>query len=258
MLILGHIIWYAGMAIEGAIILRSLWTRNYLRFPIFYAYILCVLASSIMLLALWSHPLAYGKAFWYWNAVTILLGYGVLVEIMHRTLIEYPGADRLARFVALTVFGAVFAGLLISSAFHFNPLAISDWTHHVNALERDLRIVQAVFLTITLAVALHYRIELGRSVNGLILGFGTYVGVSVISTAFGFYIGKSFEPIARELQPIAYLFALGVWLVALWQIVEARSKPPNPQFEADYRKMATATRRKLHALRSRFMPVEGR
>jgi len=255
---LGYSIWYGGIALELAIVLRSLWTRNYLRFPIFYTYMACVLASSVTMLALDSGSSAYQKAFWYWNAVTILLGYGVLVEIMHRTLVDYPGADRFARFLALTMFVVVVGGLVISWALHYNPVKIPDWTMHVNALERDLRIVQAVFLTITLAVALHYRIELGRGLGGVTLGFGTYVGVSVISTAVGYRLGARFQPIAAELQPVAYLFALSVWLVALWQRVTDRAKPPNPQFEGDYRKIVAMTREKLREVRSRFIPLESR
>jgi|HubBroStandDraft_3_1064219.scaffolds.fasta_scaffold130859_2 hypothetical protein len=255
---LGKFIWYGGIGLEAAILLRSLWTSSYLRFPIFYTYMACVFASSVTLLTLDPNSEAYAKSFWYWNAVTILLGYGVLVEIMHRTLVDYPGADRLARFLAIAVFFGVVGGLLLSSALHYNPIAIANWTHHVNALERDLRIVQAVFLTITLAVAIHYRIALGRALAGLAFGFGFYVAVSVVSTALGYYYGKKFEPIAKELQPIGYLISLGIWLAALWQTVKVRSKPPNPQVEDDYRRVVAMTREKLREVRSRFMPLESR
>ncbi len=255
---LGKFIWYGGIGFEAAILLRSLWTRNYQRFPIFYTYMACVLANSVTLLAINPNSIAYRNAYWYWNAVTVLLGYGVLVEIMHRTLIEYPGADRVARAMALIVFATCIGGLLVSSALHHNPITIPDWTMHVNALERDLRIVQAVFLTITLAVALHYRIELGRALGGLTLGFGSFVAVSIISTALGYQIGPRFQPIAEELQPIGYLFALSVWLIAFWGTVKVQSKPPNPKLEDDYRKILAMTREKLREVRSRFIPLESR
>jgi hypothetical protein len=255
----GHFIWYAGLTLELMILVRASWTHLYTRFPIFYAYLACVFVSSSWLLVPYAASLRlYEQNFWAFEAVTILMGCGVLVEIMHRTLEDYRGADRLARFLALLTFFVVFGWLLLSLAFHKNPVAIADWRNHVDALERDVRIVQAVFLGITMAVALYFRIELGRNLRGLILGFGTFVGVSVISQALSFYIGKQFLPVSEKLQPCAYLFALGVWLVALWQEDEVRSRPPNPGIDdGDYERMALQTRKKLREVRSRVMPAEG-
>jgi hypothetical protein len=252
-------IWYIGLALELAIIGRSLWTRLYLRFPIFYVYMTFVFASSAWLILDYSHYSVYQKHYWYWEAVTILLGYGVLAEIMHRALEDFPGADRAAQFLASAIFAIIFAGLALSLSLDKNPLAIAQWRQHAgDALERDFRIVQAISLAITLAVSLYYRIEFGRNLRGLILGFGTYIGVSILSPAFRYYLGPRFDPIFQELQPMAYLFALGVWIVALWQHANARSRPPNPEVVHDYQKMVTQTRQKLRAVRSWFLPVEGR
>jgi hypothetical protein len=258
---LANSIWIAGLVLELAILLRSLWTRLYLRFPIFYAYLFAVFASSVSLWVIHAEgPKQYAKAYWSWEVVTILLGYGVVMEIMHRTLEDYRGADRLARFLALAMFAVIFGGLTMSLVVHKNPIAISDWAHHFDALERDLRIVQLVFLLITMAVALYYRIELRRNLNGLMLGFGTYIAVSVLSMASRFYFGARFDPIFSELQPVAYLFALGTWVVALWDAVTVRTKSPGPDSDAtdDYQKTAAETRKKLKDVRSRFLTAENR
>jgi hypothetical protein len=258
---LANSIWIAGLVLELAILLRSLWTRLYLRFPIFYAYLFAVFASSVSLWVIF--PLGkkpYATAYWSWEVVTILLGYGVVMEVMHRTLEDYRGADRLARFLAFAMFVAIFGGLTMSLVVHKNPIAISDWARHFNALERDLRIVQLVFLVITIAVALYYRIELGRNLRGLIFGFGVFIGVSVLSMALWFYLGARFDPISAELQPVAYLFALGTWAVALWDEVKVRNKPPDPDSdgENDYQRTVAETRKRLKDVRSRFLTAENR
>lgn len=256
---LARSIWIIGIALELAIIGRALWTRLYLRFPIFYTYITYVFATSVGLWILYSHPDLYRKFYWRLEGVSILLGYGVLVEIMHRSLEGYPGADRIAQLVAFGMFLLIFGGLALSLLLDKNPLAIVEWKQHAgDALQRDLRFVQAVYLAITLVVSLYFRIELGRNLRGLILGFGVYIGVSILSPEFRYFLGERFEPIFAELQPVAYLFTLGVWLVALWEYATVRTKPPNSGNPDDYQNNVKRTRNKLRDVRSRFLPVEGR
>src|ERR1700722_19265491 len=110
-------IWIAGLAIELVILLRALWTRLYLRFPIFYGYLFCVFASSVAMWALYSPTSfspTYAKFYWYSQGISILLGYGVVVEIMHRALEDYRGADRLALFLSGVMFVVFFGALLFS------------------------------------------------------------------------------------------------------------------------------------------------
>jgi hypothetical protein len=252
-------IWIVGLAIEMAILLRALWTRLYLRFPIFYGYLFSVFASSVSLWVLYDRSYyRYHQWYWYWQGIMILLGYGVVVEIMHKALEDYRGADRLALFLAGVMFVLFFGAIAFSLVTHTHPLAIADWRSHADAIERDLRIVQASFLFLTVAVALYFRIELGRNLKGLVLGFGAFVGVSVIATAFSYYFGEKFAPIFKELQPVAYLFSLCVWLVALWESVTVTNKPPKPPADEDYEKIAGETRKKLREVRSRLSMAENR
>jgi Na+-transporting NADH:ubiquinone oxidoreductase subunit NqrE len=253
---LAYSIWIVGLVLELAILLRALPTRMYVRFPIFYSYMFCVFASSASLWHLYrSDYRAYTRLFWLSEFTTLILGYGVVLEIMHHAFRDYPGAERFARNAGFSAFGVIFVWLGISAVLHKLPIEITALGRRVDGFERDLRIVQAVFLAIVAALVLHYGIELGKNVRGLALGLGIYVAVSIVSTAFMVVFGARFQPIFGELQSVTYVFCSGIWLLALWSYAEVKNSSPNAQMESDYRRMVNRTREKLKALRSHFLPA---
>ena len=94
--------------------------------------------------------------------------------------------------------------------------------------------------------------DLGKNLKGLILGFGAYVGISVMILALLPALGSRFEILSERLRSGSYLFALLVWTVALW------SYAPNPPARRsrgsgpDYDQFAGETREKLEGLRDYF------
>jgi hypothetical protein len=252
-----YTVWIAGLVLELAVLARSLFTRMYLKFPTFYIYLSCVFASSASLWVLYRRDYAaYGTWFWRWQFVTLLLGYGVVLEIMHVALARYRGAERLARYAGFAAFGVIFVGLGISTLAKPNPLAPYPWWVHRDALERDLRIVEAVFLAIVAAAILYYGIEVGRNVGGLLIGLGIFIGVSLVNQALMIFLGSRFQSIYSEFESVAYVGAVGVWLVALWSPAEEKNQDP-PNGDGGYKKIAEGTRKSIKDVRSRFLPVTG-
>ena len=79
-------------------------------------------------------------------------------------------------------------------------MEITALGRRIDGFDRDLRIVQAIFLGIVAVLALHYGIELGRNVRGLALGMGLYVAVSLANMALTVVYGKSNElPIIEQI-----------------------------------------------------------
>jgi hypothetical protein len=244
--VLSLILWWTGLALEFAILFRGLRAKMISRYPYFYAYVLCVfVVSAGLYVGSQLSPGFYNRWYWPTQFVTLVMGCGVLLEILERTLESYAGARRLLRSLCLAFMVAVmcYGAVKVASGTLLSNLGSSA------EVERDLRAVQVIFLVAMLAVVSYYRIRFGRNVRGLVLGFGTYVGISMIALAIFAVFGPRFQKIWGHLQSSSYLFALAVWTFALW------SYAPNPvpgRGGPDYEELAGQTREKLEALRNHF------
>jgi hypothetical protein len=246
-------VWIAGLLLELTMLARMISTGLYRRLPIFCVYITVVFASSASIMALYGYNRPYWFAFWTWEIVTLLLGYGVVLEVMHLAFEDYPGAERMARYLGFVAFALVFAGVAITAWMHRLSLIVAK--DAMDGIERDLRIVEALFLFIVAAVVMHYGIELGKNVNGVAMGMGIYVAVALVNQALSVQFGNAYVSFFTFVQSDAYLLTLGIWTVAVWSPAKVKSTPPNAQLEADYEAMVSKTRERLKALRSHFMPM---
>jgi hypothetical protein len=251
--VLSLILWWSGLALEIVILVRGLQTRAISKYPYFYVYILCVFGVSTGLYASYRvSPTIYSQWYWRTQFATLLVGCGVILEILENALESYAGARRFLSGLCATILAAVvgYAALKVSlGAVRFTPVTEAG-------MERDLRTVQAVFLATILAVVSYYGIGLGKNLRGLILGFGAYVGVSLMTLAVLSVRGHRFENISGPLQSGSYLFALAVWTVALWSYAPNPAADPFGRIEPDYDQLAGETRRKLEALRDYFKSPE--
>ncbi|HKV04570.1 MAG TPA: hypothetical protein VJO53_05615 [Candidatus Acidoferrales bacterium] len=245
-------IWWAGILLGALILLRGLREKCLRKYPFFYVYSACVVGASLPGYFLYaSNSTAYDA--WYWGAqfVTLILGYGILLEILNNVLSAYPGAERFARISGLVALGAIACFAVVW------PLVMphtSSSTHAASAMmvefERDLRTVQAIFICGLLGVASYYGIEIGKNMKGMILGYGLYILTSLMSLAVQAHAGTSFYQIWAVIQPLSYDVSLVVWLAALW------SYQPNPipdstiRLESDYEAFVVRTRGAIGAMRS--------
>ncbi len=236
--------WWAGLLLEPVILIRSLWTRMYKWYPIFYLYLLCVFVGSGVLYIGTSHNQHFYVQ-WYWpiQLVTLVIGYGVIVDVLQKSLHAYPGADRAARNVGFAIFLVVF--LWIAALHAWGP----HWplSRFVTRLERDLRLVETLFLATTIVAVRYYGIELGRNLKGLAAGMCLYVGISLICLALFNFVGHRFDFTWQNLQSGAYTVAMGIWAYALWNYAPDPTVPPDDS-AGGYSALADQTRARLTAL----------
>jgi hypothetical protein len=236
--------WWAGLLLEPVILVRSLWTRMFKTYPIFYIYILCVfVVSAGLYIGSFQNQKFYAQWYWPTQLVTLVIGYGVIVDVLQKALVDYPGADRAARTVGFAIFFVVFCW--IAALFAWDP----HWSlgRAVTRLERDLRLVEALFLATTILAVRYYGIELGRNLKGLMAGMGLYVGVSLIVLALFTFFGHRVDFTWEMLQSGSYTAAIGIWTYALWTYA------PNPKIlpadsSGGYSALTDQTRAKLKAL----------
>jgi len=247
--ILSQVVGYSALLIEVVILMRAIQCRTFGKYSIFYTYLLTVLVTSVFL-QIASHVVSspvYSLLYWRLQLVTLALGCGVIVEISGHVFARHASLDRFARWVAIITFGALFVVFAVHVAFlpHWKPVA------NAAELERDLRIAQAIALLSIVFLTGYYGIEIGKNMKGLILGFGVYVGASIILLTLRLFIGVGFGPAWKIIEPFSYVAALLMWTVALWSYAPAPASPPEPT-DVDYRRLAGRTRQALGAIQEQL------
>jgi hypothetical protein len=243
-------IWLAGLALEAALIVRAVQGRFLGRYFFFYSYLASVLLTSASLVPVYRWwPQAYGPAYWYSQFLVLVVGCGVVWEIYRTALACYPGAARMARNVLPFFFVLSFSRVFVKAwnSHKWLPGATSVET------ERDLRIVQAALLASLIALLAYYSVPIGRNLKGMMLGYGFFLGTSIIHLTARDYLGATFQHAWAYIQPLAYLVVLSVWLAGLWVYAPAPELQPESRLEANYQALVAGTRRQLSAARTHLV-----
>lgn len=241
------ILWWAGIGFEALILLRALVKRRFSLYPTFYLYLAWVLAAELGRFYTYSaHLNIYQPFYWYTQFPTIILGYGVLLEIYRRALQNYAGADRLARTGLIATLGFVLLKVFLRALVGgFQPFAMTT-----EDLERNLRTVQAVLILVLVGVLFYYTIPIGRNLKGLVLGYGLFVSASVIDMALTWHLERRiFRQLWQYFYSGAYFLALIIWCLTLWSYQPSPEPRIQPLIERDYGVLAESTRRLLAAAR---------
>lgn len=243
---LTSVLWWMGPILELALVSRALQQGLFLRYPTFFSYLGWVaLVDCIRNYTYVINYSSYDSLYWPSQFISLIVGYGVILEILHLTLARYPGAASIARNIVIFTFAAIFAYV------GFRALTSPQWSPaSTNAeLERDLRAAQLLVLGGILGVVAYFRIPFGKNLKGIIAGYGLFLGSSVITLALRSYAGSSFDRIWLFIQPSIFLTCLLIWTWTTW------SYHPNPISQSEgelqgYTEYAASTRAALNAVRS--------
>ena len=209
MLTFRQFVWFSGCLIEVAILARSIQCKSFGKYSLFYAYIMGLFGVSLFFRVAGTSVLI---RFYLAQFITCVLGCGVTLEIIRHVFAEHASLERSARRAAVVVFGMIFLELAILAALRPHWSA-ADYVAHV---AMDLQLAQAAGLTAILFLIGRYGIEVGRNMRGIILGFGVYLGASLILVPLRQLLGMQFYPAWKITQMSAFLAALCIWAVALW------------------------------------------
>lgn len=236
---LSAIICWGGIALLALVVFRAISSRSFSKYPFFYVYSAAVLLTTILLRS----PALYDKWYWATQFITLVIGYGILLEILNHVLAPYPGAEKFARTSGLVAVGVIFCFALVF------PLVMPQWSAGTSIeFERDLRTVQAIFICGLLAVISYYGITIGRNMKGMIVGYGLYIVTSLVTLAMRSYAGTRFDEIWKVAQPLSYDVSLVIWMVALWSYQPNPVPDPSIRLEADYEAFVSRTRGMIGAM----------
>jgi len=250
----GQVIWGGSIALEALLLVRGFNGKLLARYPAFYAYILFVLVQSLLRFSIYhSRPELYSPVYWITEWLGVLVGCAVVFEIYRVGLAAYRGTARMARNLLAFVFVLALTKGIVETWNDPHWWSVATTMD----LERALRTVQSLAIIALVVLFLFYSIPFGRNLKGILLGYGLFVGISVIQLTFVTNDGGRFYTFWTHVNPGSYLGVLGLWVVHLW------SYAPNPEprravhLEEQYQKIAAATIRRLREGRGYLAKVVG-
>ena len=242
---LAQLIWWSSIALEMVLLVRGFYSRLAYRLPVFYSYIAFVILQEIarFLAFRWSNGV-YKNVYWLTEFLGLAIGSLIVFEIYKVSLAAYPGTARMARNVLAFVFViALTKGIAVATA---SPTG-SPVGSTALEIERALRAVQAAAILALVVLFLLYSIPFGRNLRGILIGYGSFVGVRVICLAFVSQLTHNFWFYAYS---ASYLAALSLLLVHLWSYEPIPQAKVSVQLEGEYLRIAATTRRHLQDTRA--------
>jgi hypothetical protein len=242
-----YCLWIPGFIFQVLLLMRGFRSSWMGKFPFFYSYIAAGTTAAILGLAiLLTDPVIYRSFYWIEQFVTLIVGCGLVLEIFDHVLSAYPGARKLARKVCLVTFGTIIvSGLAYANLIRSESLSVSEIQ-----LERDIRCAQVILFVAIVAVVYYYRVSLTRNTQGMIQGYGIYLGVSLSSLALRSYVGPRFNEIWNLAQPMSFDLALLIWVIAFWVYQPSTAPERVNSLDLDYAALASFTRSSIGAVRS--------
>lgn len=233
------ILWCASIALESLVLARGWMTGWFKEYVFFFAYVACVLIQDIVFLIIYLFRFRYySTVYWCGEFFSLVIGCGVAWEIFHLVLARFPGVGRMVRNVLLFCLIMVFIKALYD---RWNGGVL--WPSTAIELERNLRAIQALSLTVLAGLSVYYRIPITRNVKGIFSGYGLFVATSVVTLTLRASFGKTFHTSWVFLQPFCYTAVLGIWCATLWKYEPADAvSEPLPKIEEDYQSLAQLTK----------------
>ena len=232
-------IWWLAFLLEAALLIRGVQEQLVRKFPVFYSYLLFVITAELLRFTVfrWYHS-NYFYVYWVTQFFTLVIGSAIILEIYRMSLRPFPGTAKIARYLLLIVYGAVFAKTLA------NPTASSQWwlQQMAEELERNLRIVQSLAIFALILLFLWYAIPFGKNLRGILVGYSLFIGLSILQLTLMPILWDHIKLFWASVQPVSYLLVLGLWTGALWSTDPVSELKPSPQLENDYEALAASTR----------------
>jgi hypothetical protein len=157
----------------------------------------------------------YSSYYWNTESIGIALRGLVVWELFRHAL---PSGSPLHKITARS-FGIFAVGLFTFAV--AAVCALWSYQNYVSfhsvypVLDRSFGLAQTLFILAILMVVRSYRIQLGRNLWGMAIGFGIWISLSTLSTAI-IDITHSFYAYLQFFRPLSFIALLATWTYALW------------------------------------------
>jgi hypothetical protein len=243
---LSQTIWWSCIILETLLLVRGFREKLLRQYPIFYAYIACVLLQSLLRFYVnrWHEPF-YRPVYWATEFLGLVIGCGIVFEVYRVGLAAYQGTARVTRKVLAFLFLVAFVKALADAA--RDP----SWWTVTTALgtERALRTAQGLAIAALVALFLFYSIPFGRNLRGILLGYALFIGERLVCLTFVSNPGTRFYDFWNAAYSASYVTVLFLWTVYLWSSRVIPVPKASVDLAQEYQFIAAATRRRLQETR---------
>ncbi len=204
-------------AILQAVIAAGMLRRGLHReFPWFFSYtVLEVLRSGSLLILVQRSYAAYFYGYWIAEAISVLLGFAVIYEVLGHILRPYEALWGLGRtlFAGGGVALVTFAVATVAGA--SPPQKYDQLVASIMVAERSLSFVQCGLLVFLILFSTYFALTWRHYACGIALGLGTFASVQLAATAARSEVGWIGNETYSLVTRVAYGCAVLIWTAYL-------------------------------------------
>src|SRR5579872_379898 len=218
--ILSNTIWAFGVLCLVGLLYRGRKLSLFARYSYFYTYLSLVMGKEIIRIAqaIGDPSLQQVWTIWILEVSTAVAGFGITWEIYKQSLIPYPGARRMAQLLLSGVLTAILLKAIVELANDPTWAGVPK----MGALEQNLRVSQALLLTVLVCLIGYYGIPLGKNVWSMLFGYGLVISSNVIILTLRLSLPHVDWKWWSLLIQLEYCGTLSIWYMGM------RSFMPNP------------------------------
>jgi hypothetical protein len=224
---------FAGLALQALLALVLVSRRMWDRFPFFTAYALFGLLENAMAWAMFNNRSLYFYVYVFGEAISVVLGLGVLYEIYTHL---FSGSAGLRKLAWLSFRVAVVLLMLLGAAVIYarSPIGKSEIGIALVVVEEAARILEVGLITFLFVFASVFGLHWRQSVFGITLGLGVFTVAKLAVLTMVPRVGHGAASVLNLTQVLSFDFSLLVWLgymVFPERTVSAAMVPPRAQLE---------------------------
>jgi len=223
------ILWIVPLALQAAIVAAMLYRKLAGRFPVFFAYTVLVPSRDIILLFLKYPGTSYALVYWVGEALALLLGLGVILEVAQRLFRPYPFLRFLLRVIS--VLAAVATPLVLVLLALTGGRA--EFFEAMVMLERAARFLQVCMLIVVLSLMSRVGLNWQNYAVGIAAGFGVYSALDLALLEFRAHLHLVSDSAFVLLRPAAYNLAAVIWAYYFLQSVRKRTVGQLPDVDLE-------------------------
>jgi hypothetical protein len=218
---LGTATWALSVMLQVCLLGLLVYRRNFLRFPVFTAYIVAAIlqSASYVYLYYYSHwaPAAVGEAAWTVQALVTLMRVAAILELCHHVFLRYPGIRTMIfRVLALSVL------VVATLAFAFGHRALSLKLLYA---DRAVGLSVAAAIVLLFLFARYYHVEPREPLQSMSIGFFLYSCFVVLNDSILEVFISTYGPLWNFLGLLSFIASLLLWCVVLRHAYEAWEPP---------------------------------
>ena len=202
-----RILWIVPLGLQAAIAVAMLGRRLVGTFPVFFAYTVAVPTRDIILLFLKYPGPSYALVYWVGEALAVLLGLGVILEVAQQLIQTHW----VLRFLFKSV--SILAAVAIPFVLVMLVLTGSrtEVFESIVMLERAARFLQVCMLIVVLSLMSRLGLTWQHYSVGIAAGFGVYSALDLMLLEFRGHLHFVPDSMFVLLRPAAYNLAVILW-----------------------------------------------